>query len=445
MVGAPMSPSRLMHSAAVLTLVERPWNRIRSGFISSCLTARLSLQKEALSQSRERGLVSAVLVRCLFTPPSFFNIAKLAAARRSSSLTFARMAALTPNVVVVTTPVSGVSPTQTYTITASVFTAPAGATNAGAVVTAVPAYSVLLLSTAFEYPNVVIGLVAGVFVGASAPPPGATPPWDIPQRLTLVNLSLSPPVAGGPTPTDVQGGAVPLPPNTSLPTVGNGSATTTKGAGKASPSISSASSPGLSTGAAAGVAVGCLVAGALIAFAVAFFCLKRRRTKHYDDHSPTTTTTVSDLKGYHAPPPVPPPVADSSPLDKFLLDSTSDEEMAAELHALGTLIQSHAENNYHLGTVLVNKNTLSTALTQLGVQKGGSLRPSELASLALAPATRQAALQHVISQVVFTSVDTSARSQLSMLPSPVAAFLQSIPPPESGTTADGKCLHRVRL
>lgn len=292
------------------------------------------------------------------------------------------MAALTPNVVVVTTPVSGVSPTQTYTIAASVFTAPAGATN---------------------------------------------------------------PVAGGLTPTDVQGGAVPLPPNTSLPTVGNGSATTTKGAGKASPSISSASSPGLGTGAVAGVAVGCLIVGALIAFAVAFFCLKRRRTKHYDDHSPTTTTIVSDLKGYHAPLPVPPPVADSSPLDKFLLDSASDEEMAAELHALGTLIQSHAENNYHLGTVLVNKNTLSTALTQLGVQKGGSLRPSELASLALAPATRQAALQHVISQVVFTSVDASARSQLSMLPSPVAAFLQSIPPPESGTTADGKCLHRVRL
>ncbi|KAK1832261.1 hypothetical protein QBC39DRAFT_390697 [Podospora conica] len=216
---------------------------------------------------------------------------------------------------------------------------------------------------------------------------------------------------------------------------GNGSVTT-KDSTKTTSAVSQSSAPGLASGAVAGVAIGCLIIGALVAFAIAFFWFKRRRNNQYDGHSPVATTVVTDLKGYDTPLPPAPLAADNSSLDKFLLDSTSDKDIAAELHALGTLIQSHVENNYHSGTVLVNKNTLSAALIQLGVQMGGSLRPSELASLALAPVTRQAALQHVISQVVFTSIDAGARSQLSMLPSPVAAFLQSIPPHESGNHAD---------
>ncbi|KAK0753002.1 hypothetical protein B0T18DRAFT_314869 [Schizothecium vesticola] len=339
--------------------------------------------------------------------------------------------------IVVTTPVPGVNPTQTYLVSASTLPPVGAGPIAGATVT-VPAFSVLLASTAFEYPNVVLGTVAALLGGELAPPPGATAPWGSSLRLPLQGFSLAAPVVGGPTPTDIPG-AVPTTPNT---TPAAGSAATTKGSIPTSPLVGQSSSPGLGAGAVAGVAIGCLVAGALVAFAIAFFCLKRRRSKQYDGDSPASTTVVtSDLKGFH----VPPPVADGSPLDKFLLDSTSDKEMAAELHALGTLIQSHTENNYHSGAVLVNRNTLSAALAQLGVQRGGSLGPSELASLALAPATRQVALQHVISQVVFTSIDTSSRSQLSMLPSPIAAFLQSIPPPEGGNTADGKFCHLTSI
>lgn len=191
-------------------------------------------------------------------------------------------------IVVVTTSVSGVSPTQTYPIPASDLKAPAGSTNVAAVIT-VPAYSVLLASTAFECPNVVLGLVGDVFEGASAPPPGATPPFGIPLRLTLINLSLSPPVAGG----DGQGD-VPTTPSTTA-TVGS---TTTKDPIKTSSSANESPSPGLGTGAVAGVAIGCLLAGALI-FAVVFFWLYRRKNTSTDGR-PASTIIASDAKDHKA-------------------------------------------------------------------------------------------------------------------------------------------------
>ena len=347
--------------------------------------------------------------------------------------------------ITVTTAVPGVSPTQTHTISATTLPPAGGGLNAGAPVT-VSAYSVLVNSTAFEYPNIVLGTMIRILEeNAATPTNDALIPWGSPLRVVVPTISWTGFVLSDVTPTTLPLDAS-LSANTT-PTAGQGTGSAiTNGSVKTSTSVSKpSSSPGLGGGAVAGVAIGCLVAGALVAFAIAFFCFRRRRNSRYNDHSPTSTTVIADLKGYDAPLPPPLSAADSSLLGKFLLDSTSDEEMAAELRALGTLIQSHAENNYHSGAVLVNKNTLSAALTQLGVQRGGSLGPSDLASLALAPATRQVALQHVISQVVFTSVDTSARSQLSMLPSPVAAFLQSIPPPENGNSADGKSCHRLCL
>ncbi|KAK0708037.1 hypothetical protein B0H67DRAFT_589166 [Lasiosphaeris hirsuta] len=74
------------------------------------------------------------------------------------------------------------------------------------------------------------------------------------------------------------------------------------------------------------------------------------------------------------------------------------------------------------------------ALVRLGLSNGVSLTPEAVVNLALEPRTRLAALQHVISYVVFSSIDISSRSQLSMLPAPIAAFLQSIPPSEKGDT-----------
>ncbi|KAK4443028.1 hypothetical protein QBC34DRAFT_337613 [Podospora aff. communis PSN243] len=187
---------------------------------------------------------------------------------------------------------------------------------------------------------------------------------------------------------------------------------------------SSNSSSGVSTGAIAGAAVGCLIAGLLLGFAIAFFFLRRRKQAEQNGAGAS-----DDSKAYY---PASSPVETKLQLEKFLLDSSPDKEIASELRSLGTLIQQHVENNYHLQPVQEDPRVLAASLVQLGVVNGGSLAPDALAQLALEPNTRHVALQHVISQVLFTSVDVSSRSALSMLPAPLAAFLRSIPPKEAG-------------
>ncbi|KAK3496895.1 uncharacterized protein B0T23DRAFT_372964, partial [Neurospora hispaniola] len=119
-------------------------------------------------------------------------------------------------------------------------------------------------------------------------------------------------------------------------------------------------------------------------------------------------------------------------LKNFLLDSLSDQELAAELRDRHHLIQQHVENHYHfhpLDATRINRQSLVAALSQLGLGQASTEGPSAetIVSFALDPNTRQIALQHVLSTVIFTSIDPSARSPLSMLPPSVAAFLQSIP------------------
>jgi len=293
---------------------------------------------------------------------------------------------------------------------------------------------ILVAATGFQSPNIVLGYITSI-VGSVTSYAQVTLGQPMAVAMTTATSQTASPSNPGQTrvPTGPPSSSTGFPPASSSP------------ASPASPASKtpdqSQPSSGIGGGVVAGVAIGCLLAGALLGFLIAFFWSRRRRSNETDDYASTSVAIVAEPKGYGAPLPLPPP-ADKLQLDRFLLDSTSDSQVASDLRSVGTVIQLHVENNYHLGPVGVEGHTLNVALAQLGVQTGGSLGPSELASLALAPATRQAALQHVISQVVLTSIDVSARSQLSMLPTPIAAFLQSIPPRENGNQADSesKCL-----
>ncbi|KAK4207045.1 hypothetical protein QBC37DRAFT_456709 [Rhypophila decipiens] len=185
------------------------------------------------------------------------------------------------------------------------------------------------------------------------------------------------------------------------------------------------------TGPVIGAAIGCLIAGAILGFLIAFFIYKKRsqRQSHYASRPTVVESKVFELPTFDAPHPV---AVVEDKLSRFLLDASSDKEIAAELRSLGTLVQQHVENNYHLKPVQADPRALAVSLTQLGVTDSGSVSPEMVAKLSLDPRTRQVALQHVISQVLFTSIDVNSRSRLSMLPAPIAAFLQSIPPLESG-------------
>ncbi|KAK4228837.1 hypothetical protein QBC38DRAFT_135982 [Podospora fimiseda] len=266
------------------------------------------------------------------------------------------------------------------------------------------------------------------------PAPATTPP------------SPSTPLPGRPTPT--------------TPTIPGHSGTTT-GVEVPDPSQTGGLNPAkkeTNGGAIAGAAIGGLVLGALIGFFIAMILYRKRQQKHNGSENGTyiVSSSVTESKGLHSVPP-PAPAKDSGiQLDKFLLDATPDNEIARELHALGSLIQVHVENNYHMYPVKADPRQLALALKQLGLEDGqhsgigggSSLSAETIAALAIEPQTRYIALQHVISHVLFSSIDTSSRSRLSMLPAPVAAFLQSVAPTEGGRTneeASAIALHQWRV
>ncbi|KAB5580557.1 hypothetical protein GE09DRAFT_1168006 [Coniochaeta sp. 2T2.1] len=317
------------------------------------------------------------------------------------------------------------------------------ATISSVVTSTITSTSISLGSSTSTYSTNVIDGTSTVFAIGSSTSTLVNTPITLTTIYTTWLSSLptsTPPVTSPPSPTS--------PSPTSPSSTARTSITTTPGESTASTSAKSATtqSSGTSTptsrpaktiiktniGAVVGAAVGCLIAGLLLGFLIAW-CLnkrKRKRKQLYDNaYSPPPAT---ESKAYD-PPPQPPlqplPIQDkaSVQLNQFLLDALPDKELAAELHALGTLIQQHVENNYHLQPVRVNSRALASSLTQLGLDEGGSLAHDDVVTLALDPKTRHIALQHVISKVVFTGIDVSSRSRLSTLPAPMAAFLQSIP------------------
>lgn len=152
----------------------------------------------------------------------------------------------------------------------------------------IPAYPVLVVSTAFEYPDVVLGTMLGLL---ATPPAEATPPWDVPLRITLENFPSTVPISTGPTPTDVRG-FVPLITTKTTPTIGS---TTSNDPIETPSSINESPHPGLGTGAVAGLAIGCLLAGALL-FGVVFFWINRRPKNASADGRPASTTIAKDAK-----------------------------------------------------------------------------------------------------------------------------------------------------
>ncbi|KAH7013011.1 hypothetical protein EDB80DRAFT_774380 [Ilyonectria destructans] len=186
------------------------------------------------------------------------------------------------------------------------------------------------------------------------------------------------------------------------------------------------SSTGISGGAIAGAAIGSLVFGLILGALGAFFLLRSRKKKHRRHRPRGEFLATEKPRGS--------PNTDIK-LEHFLLDATPDKELALELQALGDLIRMHVENNYHLQPVQANPVALTSSILKLGLPSASA---NETAILCVNPQTRAIGLRHLISHVAFVGIDFNARSPLSMLPAPMAAFLQSIPPkqPRAGNSAE---------
>lgn len=215
--------------------------------------------------------------------------------------------------------------------------------------------------------------------------------------------------------------------NTSAETSADTSASSSSSSSSPNHSSTAVSSPssdngssGHSTGALAGAAVGCAIGGILIGLVAAWLLLRRRRRGQDDiktvpHDNPRAFATVEK--------PSPTVSDDSTPLNHLLLDATPDREIEAELQALGHLIDQHVEKYYHLEPI-ADVSILSDHLAPLGDFPHGT---EAIAGVCAKSMSRQTGLRHVISQVVFKSLDIYSHSTFSMLPAPLSTFLDSIP------------------
>ncbi|KAF4919067.1 hypothetical protein CGCVW01_v008263 [Colletotrichum viniferum] len=252
-----------------------------------------------------------------------------------------------------------------------------------------------------------------------------------PQTVPITTTTLSTQGGAGTYPNTTSSGASTG--GAAAPTTG---ASTTPGPGtpSASPtSTNKSSSSGVSTGAIAGASVGCLLAGLIIGGLIAFLVLgrKKRKSGRYSPQSSDTGHIIVGPESKALASSAPANHSDNIQINQFLLDATPDKELAGELQSLGELIQQHVENNYHPNPVQIDTHALAPSLSNLGLGELSKFSTEEIASLCIDPKTRQAGLQHVVSLTVFGSIDFKAKSRYSMLPGPIASFLQSIPPVES--------------
>ncbi|RDA93492.1 hypothetical protein CP533_4012 [Ophiocordyceps camponoti-saundersi (nom. inval.)] len=186
-------------------------------------------------------------------------------------------------------------------------------------------------------------------------------------------------------------------------------------------SSSSHSSSSVAPGAVAGIAIGCILAGIILGLVAAFFFLRRRNRKK---------TPLKPLISKPSPAPASANIGNVQ-LDHFLLEATPDETIALEMEALRTLIRQHVDSHYHRRPMDEDASSLSQPLAKLGFNH-------QVAALCLDHKTRQQALQHVLSHVIFTSVDFHSRAELSLLPASVSAFIEEIPSNKNELIGDSR-------
>ncbi|SPJ84069.1 uncharacterized protein FTOL_10585 [Fusarium torulosum] len=206
----------------------------------------------------------------------------------------------------------------------------------------------------------------------------------------------------------------------SISTTNSMSTTSSDGTASESPGSHNKSGSGAPAGTVAGAAVGCLAGGLILGALAAFFLLGRRgkRNKHYRQQGQIASKELD-----HSPPDPDPPSNDVK-LNRFLLDTIPNKELMSELRALGDLVNMHVENNYQFQPVSINSSAMTQSILDLGFPPASG---DVAAALCLNPRTRVVGLRHVISHIAFASIDFNAPTPLSMLPVPMASFLQSLP------------------
>jgi hypothetical protein len=184
----------------------------------------------------------------------------------------------------------------------------------------------------------------------------------------------------------------------------------------------------ISAEAAAGIGIGSAIIGALLALLAGWICLGKRRSGKREGQRYSWTkvkTHTENEKGLGT--------RNAVTLENNLLERADDSDIRKSMQDLNEMIDQHCVNYYHLQTLNVNQGDLEHRLVECGYNSPNSSGPSvaEFAKLLQNPRTRTAAIHRFISLLVLSRSDWRSSSKVSLLPSQISNFCQSIPPVES--------------
>jgi hypothetical protein len=120
-------------------------------------------------------------------------------------------------------------------------------------------------------------------------------------------------------------------------------------------------------------------------------------------------------------------------LENNLLERADDSDIRKSMQDLNEMIDQHCVNYYHHQTLNTNQGDLEHRLVECGYNSPNSSGPSvtEFTRLLQNPRTRTVAMHRLISLLVLSHADWRSSPEVSLLPSQISNFCQSIPPVES--------------
>jgi hypothetical protein len=191
-----------------------------------------------------------------------------------------------------------------------------------------------------------------------------------------------------------------------------------------SPPNSQGSNKGLSGGEAAGLAIGCLIAGALIAGLIFWFCWGKRKQSRARDYEASRTALMPHEKGFATDTiplgsgnPAAAPVAGALPLP------LEDKAVTGEISKISNSIKNHVQSYYQMGRVSPGLIDLDD-IHALGSSQ--PIAPGTLSTLLDSATTREIALRFCIAWVVCSRMQPGADSKTSLLPVELAGCMRKM-------------------
>lgn len=184
-------------------------------------------------------------------------------------------------------------------------------------------------------------------------------------------------------------------------------------------------SKGIPRGGVAGIAIGCLVAGALIAGLLVWFCTGRSRKKRTSpDHEASAIALMNRDKGSTAKALS---LESSSPMslaiESGLPQPLEDKAISDEISKISNLIKNHVQSYYHSGRVspgLLDLDDIQAFGGDLPISTG------TLSTLLSNSETRDIALRFCLAWVIISRMQLKSGPAKTLLPPEVADCFQSM-------------------